>query len=38
VLVDKPSDTSPADQANETRDWSERSCGSYLEWRAGREK
>jgi hypothetical protein len=38
VLLDKPSDESPMDQADKDRDWSGRPCGSYLDWLFGRSK
>jgi hypothetical protein len=32
VLVDKPSEEPPMDEASKARDWSGRPCGSYLDW------
>jgi hypothetical protein len=32
VLVDKPPDQQPEDPEEKQRDWTDRPCGSYLDW------
>jgi hypothetical protein len=38
VLVDKPSDALPIDEAAAARQWDERPCASYLEWLSARDE
>jgi hypothetical protein len=36
VLLDKPSENGASDQSAKPRQWSNRPCGSFLEWLSGR--
>ncbi len=36
VLLDKPGEETPPDHASKSTHWSNRPCGSFLEWLSGR--